>query len=257
MLLVLAKTAKIGTLMTARAHSGIAPPLTTAPYVASNGVLEPAPKLQWSLWVVGAGCVAMFVGLVLAVSGMPGQLAYNEHAAGERVKNTSHEPLTTMRSMDSNVKWVEQNTEDGPGQLNFYLANINTSEQQISVMAAAVQAMTMSVMAIDANLAGVSKTTQKMRTNMAALAATSAHSAGTMGSLGTNITGLGSSLGALSSATKQLGNEMATIGAKAKKISKGGTDVARRNTQSLNDVLPSKVPSPETSLDPGTQQGIQ
>jgi len=157
--------------------------------VANNGVLEPAPKLQWSVAVVGAGCVAMFIGLVVAVSGMPGKLAYNENAAGERVKNTSNEPLTTMRSMDSNVKWVKQNTQDSPGQMNYYLTNINASEVQIGIMGAAVQAMTASVIAIDENLSGVARTTTTMSVNMKALAATSSHSSSTMSSLGGSILG--------------------------------------------------------------------
>ncbi|MBC7645058.1 MAG: hypothetical protein H7123_08025 [Thermoleophilia bacterium] len=243
--------------MTAGAHPGIPAPLTTSPYVANNGVLEPAPKVQWSVAVVGAGCVAMFIGIILAVAGVPAKLTYNENAAGERVKNTSHEPLTTMRSMDSNVKWVKQNTEDGPGQMNFYLTNIDTSEKQIGIMAGAVQAMTASVIAIDENLSGVAKTTTTMGADMKTLAATSTHSSGTMSSLGTNISGLGTSLAKLSTATKALGAAMTKIGVKAKKISTGGTSVARSSTQSLDDVLPSTVPHPETSLDPGTQQGIQ
>lgn len=206
--------------------------------------------MQWSLFVVAFGCIVMFAGLVLAIAGVPGKLGYNINGPGARIKNTSYDPLKMSAAIDANIKLVAEGSGFEPDQLNGYFNGVSRSEDQIAPLAASALQMGGSVTKIDQGLKDVYATTSEMRANMQAMATTSAQAASTMQGLGSDVGSIADAMAQLARATQQLTTAMAGIEAKATTIATKRTSAAVKITHRMNTVLPSKVPTPQTSTDP-------
>ena len=216
----------------------------------AHGDVLPPPrpqKLHWSTLVFVAGMVACALGLLVTVAGVPGRLAYDVDGAPNRNKPASNDPMAITRSIDGNMKWIEQQSSDAEGSYVGYINSINRSEVAIPAMVQALAAMDTSVRSIDAGLAGMGKVTSQMGADMQAMADISSESGATMTGLGEDIGFLSNSMLELAGATEQLTKRMAKIEAQAGGIAANGTSAALENTKELNASLPENVPVPTTT----------
>lgn len=240
--------------MSAASHHAAAPPLAS-PF---GGDAAQRQRPHWSAFVLAAGAVAMAVALALVVANVPGSMFYDRHGPGKRNRNTSHDPMQMSRSIDLNMKYIQQKTGYDPDEYNGYLSSVNHSEDAIPGMSQAVVDMTAGVASIESGLSGVYKTTVQMREDMDAMLATSEHSGATMQTLDGSIGGLSGSMGDLLAQTRLLTTAMSGIEGKAAGIANKRTSIALRQAKELNGVLPDKVPPPTTSLTmPRYQAGAQ
>ena len=219
---------------------------------AAASLPQPEPvRATWSTFVLGGGCLAMFVALLLVIAGVPASMFYDPNGKGERNRNTSHDPLKMSQSIDKNMKYVSENTGYKPNEYNGYLTSVADSEKAVPTMAEAVGEMTASVEQIDTGLTGVLDTTIRMQGDMEAMATTSANSATTMGALNGDIGELSGAMNDMYNATLQLTTAMGGIEKKAAAIAVNGTKAALKTTRELNAALPATIPAPKTSLTPG------
>ncbi len=210
----------------------------------------PAPKphrMHWSTLLFLGGMCVCAVGLLVTIAGVPGNLAYDVDGAPNRNKPTSSDPMAINRSLDGNMKWIDQSSGTGKGGYAYYIKSINQSEAVIPPMVQALAAMDASVKSIDTGLAGMGDVTTKMGEDMAAMADTSAASGATMTSLGTDIGFLSKSMLELAGSTEELTTRMAKIEKLAGGIAANGTSEALKNTKALNASLPENVPVPTTT----------
>ncbi|MCW2921223.1 MAG: hypothetical protein JWL76_1097 [Thermoleophilia bacterium] len=210
----------------------------------------PAPKPQrmhWSTMVFVAGMCICAIGLLMTVAGVPGDLAYDVDGAPNRNKPTSSDPMAINRSLDGNMKWIDQSSSSEQGGYVGYIKSINRSEVVIPPMVQALAAMDSSVRALDSGLAGMGEVTTKMGADMAAMADTSSASNDTMNALGGDIGFLSKSMLELAGSTEELTKRMAKIEKLAGGIAANGTSEALKNTKALNASLPDNVPVPTTS----------
>jgi hypothetical protein len=238
-----------GSFMTATAYSMAA----SSTQAAVARAQEPPRGMQWSLLLVGAGCVMMFVGIVLAATGVPGKLAYDINGEGARIKNSSSNPMQISAAIDANIKVIAEGSGFEKNQLNWYFNGVSRSEDQIPVLAQAAQDMSTSVTAIDEDLSDVYRSTVAMRVDMEEMAASSAASARTMERVNSDVGELGAAMSDLQKATSGLVASMARIEQRAGSIATNGTGTAVRITRRMNSVLPERVPTPQTSLEPTPQ----
>lgn len=216
-----------------------------------TSVLPPPPpsRVHWSTMLCAAGMAVCFVALIATVLGVPGRMGYDIDAAGTRNKPTSSDPMALTRSLDANMKWIDEHSSESKGGYVGYITSINESEAAIPKVVGRLGEMQESVDAIDASLGRVGATTAGMRRDMEAMAATSASSADAMDALGADLGFLSRSMTTLASSTLQLTHDMATIERKAAGIAANGTSVARSTAAQLNASLPNGIPDPIISRD--------
>lgn len=210
----------------------------------------PAPKpnrMHWSTLVFVAGMSICAIGLLVTIAGVPGKLAYDVDGAPNRNKPTSSDPMAINRSLDGNMKWIDQASSDAQGSYVGYIKSINRSEVAIPAMVQALVAMDTSVRSIDTGLAGLGDVTTQMGADMTAMADVSATSGATMDALGGDIGFLSTSMLELAGSTQELTARMAKIEQLAGGIAATGTSEALKNTKGLNASLPENVPVPTTS----------
>lgn len=208
----------------------------------------PAPKpskLHWSTLLFGGGMVVCFLGLLVTLAGVPGSLGYDADAPGERNKPTSSDPLAVQRSMDANMRWIAENSNDEPGHYVGSIKSINNSEAAIPAMVQGLAAMAASVTTIDSELGEVYATSQAMGDDMTAMTEGSAQSADRMDALAADVDVLAVSMRELGKSAELLTQRMTQIQAKADGIAKNGTAKALESTRAMNESLPATVPAPE------------
>lgn len=211
---------------------------------------RPAPKpsrIHWSTLVFVAGMCVCAIGLLVTIAGVPARLAYDIDGAPNRNKPSSNDPMTINRSLDGNMKWIDQASSDDKGGYVGFIKSINRSEAAIPAMVQALGAMDASVVSIDSGLAGMGRVTTKMGADMTAMAGVSATSGAMMDSLGGDIGFLSRSMLELAGSTQELTRRMAKIEKLAGGIAANGTSEALRNTKALNASLPENVPVPTTT----------
>ncbi len=208
----------------------------------------PAPqKLHWSTLVFVGGMCVCAIALLATLAGVPGSMAYDVDGAPNRNEPNSNDPMAINRSLDGNMKWIDQSSSDAKGSYVGLIKSINQSEAAIPAMVQALAAMDTSVRAIDSGLAGLSSVTTGMGTDLASMADVSGASGSTMTDLGADIGFLSKSMLELAGSTEELTARMAKIEKKAGGIAANGTSAALTNTKALNDSLPDDVPVPTTT----------
>ena len=223
---------------------------TTRHSVHAPADVLPAPRpqrLHWSTLLFVAGMCICAIGLLATLAGVPGSMAYDVDGAPNRNKPDSSDPMAINRSLDGNMKWIDQASSSGKGGYVGYVKSVNVSEGAILPMVQALTAMDASVKSIDTGLAGMGDVTTKMGADMEAMAATSAASGATMNALGSDIGFLSTSMLELAGSTEELTKRMAKIEKLAGGIAANGTSEALKNTKALNASLPDNVPVPTTS----------
>jgi hypothetical protein len=214
------------------------------------GDVRPAPRPQrmhWSTLLFVAGMCVCTIGLLVTLAGVPAGLAYDVDSPANRNKPTSNDPMAINKSLDGNMKWIDQSSSDAKGSYVGYIKSINRSEAAIPAMVQALAAMDSSVQSIDTGLAGMGDVTTKMGADMTAMADVSAASGATMESLGGDIGFLSKSMLELAGSTEELTKRMASIEKQAGGIAANGTSEALKNTKALNESLPEDVPVPTTT----------
>lgn len=209
-------------------------------------VLPPPPprRMHWSSLLFAGGIVVCLLGILVAVSGVPGRMGYDVSEEGRRNKPPdSMDPMAIQKSLDANMKWIDRNSSSEGGYLG-YIESINRHEAAIPVMVQALAAMDASVRTIDGGLGVVTETTEEMRANMEAMAASSQASADTMAAMGEDLGFLSKTMVGLAASTTQLTTKMAAIEKKAAGISAKGTSAALATTKQLSGALPDGVPDP-------------
>lgn len=212
--------------------------------------VRPAPKpskIHWSTLLFIAGMCVCAVGLLATLAGVPGSMAYDIDGAPNRNKPDSNDPMAINRSLDGNMKWIDQASSSGKGGYVGYVKSVNQSEGAILPMVQALTAMNSAVTSIDTGLAGMGDVTTKMGADMEAMADTSAASGATMTALGGDIGFLSKSMLELAGSTEELTKRMAKIEKLAGGIAANGTSEALKNTKALNASLPNEVPVPTTT----------
>lgn len=231
-------------------RAGAASPATGVPYHGS-----PKRKLTLPSAILGAGCIAMIVGLVLVITGTPAKMAYDQDAAGKRVNYGGSDMMALTSSIDQNMKYIREETSDNPDKYNALLSDINESEKAIPKLAASIEAMAVGVKSIELSLKEVAGTTATMQENMEAMGQTTESSAATMSDLAASVGGIGASMTALKNASAELTKSMSGIESMATGIAKDGTGKALVQTKELNGALPATVPTPTTTLEPASTTG--
>jgi hypothetical protein len=227
---------------------GGTPPMQ--PHHAAADVVLPAPpprRMHWSTITFVAGMAICLFALLATVAGVPAQLGYDVDGAPNRNKPDSMDPMAISKSLDGNMKWIDESSSDREGSYVGYIKSINRSEAAIPAMVQALMAMNSSVVAIDEGLASVGATTAQMGKDMQAMSDISATSSEAMGKLGGDIGFLSSSMVELASSTQELTKRMAGIERKASGIADGGTSAALKASKDLNASLPASVPVPVTT----------
>ena len=222
--------------------------IDAAPGTAAN--VHPAPRpirIHWSTIVLVSGLTICLFGLIATIAGVPARLWYDVDGSPSRNKPDSNDPMAMTRSLDQNMKWIDENSGDAKGGYVGYIKSINRNEAAIVVMVQALVTMDRSVKAIDAGLGVLNETTSAIEDDLDEMNAASAASAATMSELSTDIGFLSESMLGLASSTQQLTKRMAAIEKKAGGISENGTSAALANTKALNASLPSEVPVPTTT----------
>lgn len=218
--------------------------------IYSYGPQQPR-KAPLSLIVLVVGTVAMAVALVLVIAGVPGSMFYDQQSGAKRTAPPSKfDMLGTTASIDANMKYIKQWTSHHPEAYNGRQNSINKSEDAIPPMAAQVEDLYGSVVAMEAGLAAMRDTTLGMKTDMEAMAKVSEKSAATERAMVVSVFGLGKAMGEMYAATQQLTQAMGEIEKKAGNIAENRTSVALKKTEELNGAMPDKVPVPVTSLKP-------
>lgn len=224
---------------------------TGAPYGGAAVSWEPLPapkpaKSPLSTKIFTGGMAFLFVAMILSIAGVPGNLGYDNDAAGERSKPTSSNPLAVQNSMDSNLRWMSEQTNDEPGHYIGEIKSINQHELAIPAMAQGLQAMSASVVEIDSKLREVLASTNGVAEDMGSMVETSTASAAKMDSLGGDVANLGTAMAELGAATELLTERMGEIEGKAGSIAENGTSAALKSAAEMNAALPDNVPAPET-----------
>lgn len=214
--------------------------------IDSNRGTAARARIAWQTVVLGIGCGAMALALVVVTLGIPAKMGYNIDGAGQLNENTSWDMLAMSKSIDQNIKYVEANTSDKQGAYNGLLNSINKSEDAIPTLAAGIADMMAAVIAIDKGLGAVAGTTEVMGTDMAEMARISGQSSETMQSLNSDIEILSKAMADLLEATGQLTGKMGGIETMAKQIAVQRTALARKQAQALNKELPDRVPTATT-----------
>lgn len=217
----------------------------------SEAAVLPPPKparVHWSTIVFAAGMAICALALLATIAGVPASMSYDVNGPANRNEPTGSDPLGLSASIDGNMKWLDEQTNDRPGHYVGLINSIDANESAIAVMSNAVLAMDASVKNIDAQLAGVANVTSQMQRNMVAMAATSAVSAQRMTSLQSDIGMLSSTMAQLAASTARLTSSMSAIELAAAKIAGKRMAAALSNTQQLNRVLPDGVPAPTTDI---------
>jgi uncharacterized protein YoxC len=207
----------------------------------------PVPKparTPVSTKVFTGGMIVLFGALILSLAGVPGSIGYHGDAAGKRNKPTSSNPLAVQNSMDSNLRWMAEHSNDEPGHYVGEIKSINQSETAIPAMVEGLTAMNASVLTIDSKLREVLATTNGVSKDMGGMLGTSQHSAATMASLGSDVDQLGAAMAQLGAATQVLTESMAGIQMSAEAIAAKGTSAALKSAADMNGALPDHVPSP-------------
>ncbi|MCW2925738.1 MAG: hypothetical protein JWM98_3142 [Thermoleophilia bacterium] len=215
--------------------------------VDADVAVLPTPRPQrmhWSTMLLVAGMAICLVGLLATVAGVPAKMGYDSDGAANRNKPSSSDPSAITKSLDGNMKWIDQSSSDGKGGYVYYIKSINRSEAAIPGMVQALVAMNDAVRQIDGGIGEVGATTAAMATDMQAMAEVSGASADTMDDVSGDIGFLSKSMLALANSTGQLTARMAGIEKKAGAIASGGTGTALKSTTQLNASLPSSVPPP-------------
>lgn len=219
-----------------------------APYgaVAPSWEPMPAPKparTPMATKVFTGGMVILFGALLLSLAGVPGSIGYNGDAPGKRNKPTSSNPIAVQNSMDSNLRWMAEHSNDEPGHYVGEIKSINESETAIPAMVEGLTAMNASVLTIDTKLREVLASTNGVSTDMGAMLGDSKHSAATMAGLGGDVDQLGAAMAQLGAATQVLTESMAGIQKSAEAIAAKGTAAALKSAADMNGALPDKVPA--------------
>lgn len=231
---------------------------THAPHTRAAALPAPRPhRVHWSTIVFTAGMAICALALLLTIAGVPGALGYDVDAAPNRNKPTSADPLALTRSMEGNLSWVAQATNDEPGNYAGLITSINRHELAIGAMVGALTTMDASVKAIDAGLGSLSASTATMGTDIEGMSTTSTTTAATMTTLGGDIGFLSKSMVELADSTQQLTTRMSAIEQQAGAIASGGTSVARASAKDLNAALPQGVPAATTTDGEPYEQAIK
>lgn len=233
---------------------GATPPMEDAGAGAPSSVdaahALPAPpprRMHWSTMLLVVGLSVCLIGLLATIAGVPGRLAYDVNGAPDRNEPDSMDPLAISRSLDGNMKWIDESSSDAKGGYVGYIKSINRNEAAIAAMLQALVVMDASVKSIDAGLSELNESTAEMGADLDEMAAASASSAETMTALQEDIGFLSASMVELADSTKQLTKRMAGIEQQAAGIASSGTSAALANTKGLNASLPSEVPVPTTT----------
>jgi hypothetical protein len=205
-------------------------------------------RLHWSNHLALFGGLAMAVALVLVLAGVPARLLYDADGPGKLTEPTAN-PASLTTSIDQNMKYLVDATGYEKGQYNYFLNNVNKSEEGLPAMAERLEAMNATVAEMDSSLGRVLVITQAMTADMQAMSAGAGRSAKTMQQLEADIGTLTGTMAEMYLSTQALVDAMARIEAKAKGIG-GQTGKARDLTRELSGALPNEVPTPQTSLDP-------
>jgi hypothetical protein len=219
-------------------------------YATGPDVVLPAPpprRMHWSTITFVGGMAICVLALLATLAGVPARLGYDTDGAPNRNKPDSMDPMQISKSLDGNMKWIDQASSESKDGYVGYIKSINRKEAAIPAMVSALIAMNASVVATDTGLASVGATTAQMGTDMQAMSDISTKSADTMSSLGDDIGFLSTSMVELATSTQELTTRMAGIERKAAGIANGGTSEALKNAKALNASLPDSVPVPPTT----------
>ena len=233
---------------------GAMPPMGDAGADASASIdaaqALPAPpprRMHWSTLLLVVGLSICFVGLLATIAGVPARLGYSQDGAPNRNKPDSMDPLALSKSLDGNMKWIDEHSSDMKGGYVGYIKSVNRNEAAIAAMLQALVVMDASVKSIDAGLSELNESTTAMGEDLDEMAAASAASAETMTALQEDLGFLSASMVGLATSTQQLTDRMAGIEQQAAGIAENGTSAALANTKGLNASLPSEVPVPTTT----------
>jgi hypothetical protein len=218
------------------------------PYAGGADVVLPPPRPQrmhWSTIVFVAGMAICAIGLLATIAGIPGKVGYDVDGAPDRNKPGAN-PLDLTKSLDGNMKWLDENSGPQEGGYVGYVKSVNRSEAAIPIMVGAIASMDAALESIDTGLKEVGRTTTSMREHMGRMSEVSAESSATMSALGDDIGFLSSSMVELAASTQELTERMAAIEKQAGGIAANGTSAALRSTKELNAALPDSVPVPIT-----------
>jgi hypothetical protein len=220
------------------------------PQYAAADVVLPAPpprRMHWSTMVFVAGMAFCALSLFATLAGVPAKLGYDTDGSPVRNKPDSMDPMAISRSLDGNMKWIDQASSDHEDGYVGYIKSINQKEVAIPAMVQALVAMNASVIAIDTGLADVGATTTQMGKDMQAMSDISTTSSHTMSGLSGDIGFLSTAMVELAGSTQELTTRMAGIEKKASGIADGGTSAALKSAKELNASLPATVPMPTTT----------
>jgi hypothetical protein len=219
-------------------------------YAMGPDVVLPAPppqRMHWSTMLFVAGMVCCVLSLFATIAGVPAKLGYDVDGSPTRNKPDSMDPMQISKSLDGNMKWIDQASSDHKDGYVGYIKSINQKEVAIPAMVQALVAMNASVIAIDSGLADVGATTTQMGKDMQSMSDISTTSAKTMGGLSSDIGFLSGAMVELAGSTQELTRRMAGIEKKAGGIADGGTSAALKSAKDLNASLPATVPMPTTT----------
>lgn len=220
-------------------------------YSEASAAALPAPKparVHWSTILFAVGMAICGIALLATIAGVPASMSYDANGPSNRNKPTHSDPLGLSASIDGNMKWLDEMTNDKPGHYVGLINSIDASESAIGIMAGAVLAMDESVKNIDSQLQGVANVTTQMQHDMVDMAATSALSAKRMNSLGSDIGMLSSTMAQLAASTARLTTSMSGIEKAAATIAGQRMAAALANTKALSTVLPDGIPAPTTDI---------
>lgn len=209
-------------------------------------VLPPPPpsRLNWSTLVLVGGLAVCFVALLATIAGIPASIGYDDDAAGKRNDPDTSDPMALTKSLDANMKWIDEHSADAKGAYVGYIKSINESEAAIPAMAQSLGAMDAALQKIQVSMLGVIATSTAMNQDLTVMTAVATNSAETLDELAVDVSFIAGSMSKLETATKELTTSMASIQKEAGGIATNGTSTALAATQELNDALPADVPLP-------------
>jgi hypothetical protein len=229
----------------------IALPGAVPAYAATSLAEPPRPqKLHWATLLMVAGVALCGIATLATIAGLPASIGYDEDGAADRNKPSGSSALALTKSIDGNMKYIDQVSADTPGAYVGYIKSINRSEASIAGMTQALGTMAASVDSIDAGLTTLEATTEQMNADMSAMSGDTATAAATMQALSGGVGGLSGSMLELATATEQLTERMASIQAAAADIARNGIARSKSSTAEINAALPNGVPA--ATLEDGT-----
>jgi hypothetical protein len=210
-------------------------------------VVLPAPpptRMHWSTLLFAGGMLVCFVALLATIAGIPGSMGYDADAKGVRNDPDTSDPMALSKSLDANMKWIDEHSADVPGGYVGYIKSVNDSEAAIPVMVTAMGSMDTALKRIELGMGGVIKSSTAMNADLGAMTKASQQSAATMQVLAGDVGFIAASMGKLNAATKELTTSMGAIQREADGIANTGTSKALSTTKELNAALPEGVPTP-------------